>query len=81
LVAPIANDSLVDYLSLSKLLLLEVLGKQFLVLTCAVFADFFSENLLEILKEFVSEPSGTVALLAWESLFVHLLAVTSEAFW
>jgi len=81
LVAPIANDSLVDYLSLSKLLLLEVLGKQFLVLTCAVFADFFSENLLEILKEFVSEPSGTVTLLAWESLFVHLLAVTSEAFW
>jgi len=42
LVTPIANDSVVDDLSLSLLLLLEVLGEQFLILTGAVFADFFS---------------------------------------
>ena len=37
-----ANDSVVDDLGLSLLLLLEVLGEQFLILTGAVFADFFS---------------------------------------
>lgn len=70
-----------DHLGLCLLLLLQVLCQQLLVLTCAIFADFFSENLLEVFEEFVSESSSTVALLAWEALFVDLLSITSEAFW
>ena len=81
LVAAITNDTLVNHFSLGLLLLLEVSRQQFLILSSAVFADLLGEDLLKILEELVSEPAGTVALLAWEAFLVDLLSIASEAFW
>jgi len=81
LITAIANDIVVGDLGLSCPLLLEVLGEQLLVLVSTVFSDFFSEYLLEVLEEFISESSCTVAFLARKSLLVDFLAIASEAFW
>lgn len=79
--AAITSDTLVNNFSLGLLLLLEVSCQQFLILSSAVFADLFGEDLLKILEELVSEPAGTVALLAWEAFLVDLLSIASEALW
>jgi hypothetical protein len=78
-ITAIADDSVVNDLTLLLFLIRQMLDHHALILLSAILVHFRLQNLVKFFEEFVVQFASCVALLARQALLVYFLPVALEA--